>query len=86
MSWLSKLLGSKPKSGSAAKNRLQMVLVHDRTSISPGMIELIRDDIIQVLARHLEINAADVEVNLTQTNLESRLVAEIPLMSSVKRR
>ena len=85
MSWLSQLFGSKPKSGSAAKNRLQMVLVHDRTAISPGMIELIRDDIIQVLARHLEINAADVQVNLTQSEMESRLVAEIPLISSLKR-
>ncbi|MCA9939013.1 MAG: cell division topological specificity factor MinE [Anaerolineales bacterium] len=79
MSWISRLLGKEEKSSAVAKNRLKMVLQHDRNDISPGLIELIKDDIIQVIARHLAIEPDKVEVNLTQTATESRLVAEIPL-------
>ncbi len=86
MSWLSRLLGGKPKSGSVAKSRLQMVLTHDRNDISPGLIQLIKDDIIAVIARHLAIEAENVQVNLTQSHTESRLVAEIPLQLEGRRR
>jgi cell division topological specificity factor len=85
MSWLERIFGKKEKSGSLAKNRLQMVLTHDRASISPGMLELIKDDIISVIAQHLEINADDVQINLTQSQQESRLVAEIPLQARARR-
>jgi cell division topological specificity factor len=86
MNWLTKLLGQKEKSGSVAKSRLQMVLVHDRSQISPGLMEQIKDDIIEVIARHLAIDPDNVEVNLTSTQTESRLVAEIPLKPNGRRK
>ncbi len=79
MSWLGQLFGKKEKSSSVAKKRLQMVLVHDRNDISPGLLEIIKDDIIQVIVKHLAIDPAAVEVNLNQEGQESFLVAEIPL-------
>lgn len=85
MTWLTKLFGQKEKSGSVAKSRLQMVLVHDRSQISPGLLEQIKDDIIEVIARHLAIDPDHVEVNLTSTQTESRLVAEIPLRPNGRR-
>jgi cell division topological specificity factor len=86
MSWLSKLFGSEEKSGSVAKSRLQMVLTHDRASISPGLIEEIKDDIIEVIARRLDIDPDNVVVNLDTNRNESRLVAEIPIQSNGRRR
>ena len=62
-----------------------MVLVHDRSQISPGLLEQIKDDIIEVIARHLAIDPDNVEVNLTSTQTESRLVAEIPLRPNGRR-
>lgn len=59
-----------------------MVLIHDRSEVSPGLLEQIKDDIIKVIAERLTIDPDNVEVNLTQSARESRLVAEIPLMSS----
>lgn len=81
MSWLKRLLGKKETSSSVAKQRLQMVLIHDRSDISPGVIEQIKDEIIEVIARRLSIDSENVVVNLTQSASESRLVAEIPLQA-----
>ena len=65
----------------AAKQRLQLVLVHDRNQIEPGMLELIKDEIIAVISKHLDIDRAGVQVNFTQGERESKLVADIPLSS-----
>ena len=79
MGWLDRFFKTEEKSSSVAKSRLQMVLTHDRSSISPGLIEEIKDDIIKVIAKRLEVDPDNVVVNLTTTRQESRLVAEIPI-------
>jgi len=86
MNWFERLLGKKEKSGATAKQRLQMVLIHDRADVSPGLLEQIKDDIIEVIAKRLEINPDTVVVNLDNTAQESRLVAEIPLLQNGRRR
>jgi cell division topological specificity factor len=86
MNWFERLLGRQEKSGATAKQRLQMVLIHDRADISPGLLEQIKDDIIEVIAKRLEINPDTVVVNLDNTSQESRLVAEIPLLQPNGRR
>jgi cell division topological specificity factor len=85
MNWISRIFGQKESSGSIAKKRLQMVLVHDRSDVSPGLIAQIKDDIIEVIAKRLTIDPESVVVNLSQSTRESRLVAEIPLLSTQKR-
>lgn len=82
MGWLDKIFKPQEKSGSVAKARLQMVLTNDRSNVSPGLLEEIKDDIIEVIAKRLAIDPDNVIVNLTQTNRESRLVAEIPLQAN----
>ena len=68
-----------PSSREAAKQRLQLVLVHDRNQIEPGMLEVIKDEIIAVISQHLDIDRSGVQVNFTQGERESKLVADIPL-------
>lgn len=85
MGWLNRIFGTKEKSSDVAKTRLQMVLTHDRSDISPGLIEEIKDDIIAVIAKRLEIDPDHVVVNLTRSQRESRLVAEIPLQANGRR-
>lgn len=82
MGWLDRIFKPQEKSGSVAKTRLQMVLTNDRSNVSPGLLEEIKDDIIEVIAKRLAIDPDNVIVNLSQTNRESRLVAEIPLQSN----
>ena len=81
MSWVDRLLGREEKSGATAKKRLQMVLIHDRSDVSPGVLAQIKDEIIQVFVKHLDINPDDVIVNVDQDERESRLVAEVPLIA-----
>ena len=80
MGWLDRLLGNREKSSSVAKKRLQMVLIHDRSDVSPGLLDEIKDEIIEVIMRRLEIDRENVEVNLTQEGRDSVLVAEVPLL------
>jgi cell division topological specificity factor len=68
-----------PSSREAAKQRLQLVLVHDRNQIEPGMLERIKDEIIAVISKHVEIDQAGVQVTFTRGERENRLVADIPL-------
>ena len=72
---------AQPSSREAAKQRLQLVLVHDRNQIEPGMLELIKDEIIAVISKHIDIDRNNVQVNFTEGDRESRLVADIPLSS-----
>lgn len=68
-----------------AKQRLQFVLVHDRANISPGLLETLKDEIIAVISRHIEIDSNGVQITFTQGKRESRLVADIPLLEAHKR-
>jgi len=43
------------------------------------MLELIKDEIIAVISQHLDIDRAGVQVNFTEGERESKLVADIPL-------
>ncbi len=72
---------TQPSSREAAKQRLQLVLVHDRNQIEPGMLEIIKDEIIAVISKHIEIDRSGVQVNFTESERESKLVADIPLSS-----
>jgi cell division topological specificity factor len=79
MKLLDRLLHRAPSDKDIAAQRLRLVLAHDRANISPGMLEILKDEIIAVISRHLEIDPAKVEVNFTESDRETRLVADIPL-------
>ena len=68
-------------SGSMAKERLRLVLAHDRSKISPGLLDMLKDEIIGVISSHLTIDADGVQVTVSQDSRESRLVADIPLIT-----
>ena len=73
-------------SRSVAKERLQLVLVHDRAQISPQLLEKLKDDIIAVISRHVDIDPDAVDINFTHTGRESRLQADIPLRARTRNR
>ena len=75
-----------PTSRDVAKQRLQLVLVHDRANISPGLLETLKDEIIAVISKHLEIDRQGVPITFTQSRNESKLVANIPLLDGRRRK
>ncbi len=82
MDFLSRIFGRPPERDSAdvAKQRLQLVLAQDRTNISPETLNVLKDEMIAVISRHVEIDRANVQVSITHTQQGERLVANIPVM------
>jgi cell division topological specificity factor len=85
MNFLERLRGNRG-SVSAAKERLQLVLIHDRADFPPGKLEALKDDLIATLSRYVEIDTKRVVISLTQDRHQQRLVADIPLAPPRARR
>ena len=74
------------KSKNVAKERLKLVLIHDRASVSPKFLEMIKGDIIRVISDYMEIDEEGLDIRLTRTRKESdntpisALVANIPIL------
>ena len=65
-----------------AKDRLKLLLVSDRSNCSPETMELIKNDIIQVISKYMEIDPEGLDIQITQSSEESEgpaLYANIPI-------
>ena len=73
MSLLSLLFGDKKKTASVAKERLQIILAHERSGRAnqPDYLPDLQRDLVAVLSKYVKINPQDIKVNLErQDNLE----------------
>jgi cell division topological specificity factor len=85
MGFLDRIRGRKESaSRDVAKERLQLVLVQDRFKISAATLDMLKDELITVISRYVEIEADGVEVTFTQSRYQSRLVANIPVVGAVR--
>lgn len=66
-------------SKSVAKERLRLVLVHDRASVSPQLLQALKADLINVITNYMEIDEEALEVNLDGSENQVALVANIPV-------
>ena len=76
----------KKSSSDIAKDRLKLVLVSDRASCSPELMQKIRSDIIEVLSKYAEIDMEGIDINITSLDAEDNggksapaLYANIPI-------
>jgi cell division topological specificity factor len=81
-----KLIRGRQKSASTAKERLQLVLIHDRTDLSPSVMEDLRDEISEVISRHIQVDREAVQIKVQQDGREQYLLAEIPIKKANPRR
>ncbi|MBE9524194.1 MAG: cell division topological specificity factor MinE [Chloroflexi bacterium] len=84
--FLNRLTGRKRKSAYLAKDRLQLVLTHDRTNLNSDIIETMKDEIIDVISRHIMIDAETVKIEFNKDGRQQRLIADIPVIGPRKRR
>ncbi|MGL4773056.1 MAG: cell division topological specificity factor MinE [Clostridium sp.] len=75
---------SKPKPKDVAKDRLRLILIHDRGHMPPETLEKIRTEILEVISKYVDIQAEDVEITVSNETAEegtrnSSLVANIPI-------
>jgi cell division topological specificity factor len=81
-----RLMGRERKSADQAKERLSLVLIHDRTDLNPGELSALKDELIEVISRYVPINPDAVKIEMSQEGREQRLIADIPLQSAGRRR
>jgi cell division topological specificity factor len=67
------------QSAVSAKERLQLVLVHDRTDLTPAQLEALKDDLLKAISKYIEIDPEAVQIALERDGRSQRLVADIPL-------
>jgi cell division topological specificity factor len=84
--WVDRLIGRRTSSANEAKERLKLVLIHDRTDITPTELESLKNELLQVISRYVEIDPAAVRIAMTREGREQRLVADIPLKVARRRR
>ena len=81
---LQKIFGDKKSSKEVAKERLQLVLIHYRASLSPGMVEDLRKDLIEVISKYMDIDEAGLDVQMESRDEIAMLEVNIPI-AKVKR-
>ncbi|MGE5405558.1 MAG: cell division topological specificity factor MinE [Candidatus Saccharibacteria bacterium] len=63
-----------------AKERLRLVLVHDRVSAAPQLLEALKEDLIRVIREYIEIDEGALEVSYSSMDNTVALVANIPVL------
>ena len=75
-----KLLNRNQKtSKEIAKDRLKVVLIHDRSNISPEVMQALKNDIIEVISHYMDINKNEMEISLENDDNSVALLANIPV-------
>lgn len=81
-----KFFSKEKKSKNVAKERLKLVLIHDRNNVSPILLENIKHDIIEAVSKYMEIDGEGMDLKFSRTKRDidsvpiSALVANIPIV------
>jgi cell division topological specificity factor len=92
LEFLKNLFSRKPSSGSVAKDRLKLVLIHDRANCNTDLLEMMKNDIMQVIAKYMDIDeAVGMDINIEQTTDDNNktvpvLYANIPIKNMRKKK
>ena len=83
------LFSRKSSSKDMAKDRLKLVLIHDRANCSPHVLEMLKIDIIKVISNYMEIDEEELDIQISQTQTDAHgtvpvLLANIPIKSMRK--
>ncbi|OAT85614.1 cell division topological specificity factor MinE [Desulfotomaculum copahuensis] len=80
LDFLSRMFGREANgSKNIAKERLRLVLVHDRASVSPQLLQTLKVELIQVISHYMDIDEEALEVTLDSNENQVALVASIPV-------
>ena len=89
MNWFKELFSSKATSKDVARDRLKLVLMHDRVNCAPDLLEMIKSEIMAVLAKYVDVGEMDLDMQISQEMSDenepvSVLYANIPIKNMRK--
>ena len=83
--FIERIFGRNRRSANQAKERLHLVLVHDRTNLTNSALESLKDELIDVISRHIDIDPEAVNIEMNQEGRQQRLIADIPIKGPKRR-
>ncbi len=63
-----------------ARNRLRVVLMQDRTNLTPELMERMRKELVELLSKYVEMDKEALELNLEQDGDQVALMLSIPVI------
>jgi cell division topological specificity factor len=79
LDFIAKFFRKEKASKEQAKERLQLVLIHDRINLPPGLLEQMKEELIAVIKRFTEIDEDALDIGIEGSDRTVTLVANIPL-------
>jgi cell division topological specificity factor len=73
-------------SGATAKERLRLVLLSDHLSLAPDVVEALKQDLLAVISRYVEIDSDHADVTFEHREREVAMLASIPIRGVRERR
>lgn len=70
----------KKNSGDVAKDRLKMVLISDRSTCSPEIMDRIKNDIIEVLSKYVEVDQEGLDIKITEMETDDNGTKTVPAL------
>lgn len=79
-----KVMSNKITPKEVAKDRLRLILINDRGALAPEMLDKIREEILEVISKYIEIDGEDIDISFNREedkdgNNGAALVANIPI-------
>ena len=84
--FINRIFSREPSSADKAKDRLRLVLINDRTDLSAAALENLKDDLLEVLSRYIQIDPNSMRIDITQEGRQQRLIADIPISGPITRK
>ena len=86
MKFLSGLFSKKDSSAATATHRMKLMLTHDRQQVNPGVMEQMKEEILEVISKYFDIDPAEAEFIIQASNQDAESVfsSKVPLIKGVK--
>lgn len=78
------LVATRGGSKDDAKQRLRVVLIHDQIALTPGQMDQMRDEILAVVRRYVDVDEGGVDFKLERGERDIALVSNMPVRRAAR--